>query len=228
MLSPDQVERALDRVLLSVEKPGRYVGGEYNSVVKDWDTTPLRAALAFPDIYDIGMSNLGLMILYGALNDQPDMLAERVFSPWQDMETVMRRESIPAYSLETKHAIRDFDLLGISLPYEQLYTNTLNLLDLAGMPILAEERDETYPLVIAGGHACYNPDPMADFIDAFVIGEGEEIIVEIARELMAVRGLSRREQLRHLAKIQGLYIPRFYDVVYHDDGTIRSVTPNVP
>src|SRR5581483_450882 len=225
---PEQIERQLDRVLLSVTKPGRYVGGEYNSVVKNWDEIPFHAALAFPDIYDLGMSNLGLMILYGALNDQPDMLAERVFSPWLDMEEVMRHEGIPLYSLESKHPIRDFDLLGISLPYEQLYTNAVNLLDLAGMPILAEERDESYPLVIAGGHACYNPDPMADFIDAFVIGEGEEIIVEIARELMAVRGLPRREQLRHLARIEGLYIPRFYDVACHEDGTLRSVRPNVP
>ncbi len=227
-MAPEQIEQQLERFLLSVEKPGRYVGGEYNSMVKDWDTVPFRVALAFPDIYDIGMSNLGLMILYGVLNGQPDMLAERVFSPWLDMEAVMRREHIPLYSLETKHTIREFDLLGISLPYEQLYTNALNLLDLAGMPVLAEERDESYPLVIAGGHACYNPDPMADFIDAFVIGEGEEIILDIARGLMAVRGLPRREQLWQLAGIEGLYIPRFYDVAYRDDGSILSVTPNVP
>ncbi len=226
--TPEQIERQLDRILLSVAKPGRYVGGEYNSVVKDWDKIPYRAALAFPDIYDLGMSNLGLMLLYGILNEQPDMLAERVFSPWLDMEEVMRREGIPLYSLETKHPIRDFDLLGISLPYEQLYTNAVNLLDLAGLPILAEERDEHYPLVIAGGHATYNPDPMADFIDAFVIGEGEEIIVDIARGLMATRGLPRHEQLRRLAKIDGLYVPRFYDVEYHADGTIRSVKPNAP
>src|SRR5258708_2355780 len=226
-MGPQQIERQLDRILLSVAKPGRYVGGEYNSVVKDWATIPFRTALAFPDIYDLGMSNLGLMILYDILNNQPDMLAERVFSPWLDMEEAMRRDSIPLYSLETKHAVRDFDLLGISLPYEQLYTNAINMLDLAGMPILSIERDETYPLVIAGGHGCYNPEPMADFIDAFVIGEGEEIIVDIARGLMAVRGLPRHEQLRRLASIEGLYIPRFYDVAYHDDGTIRSVAPNV-
>jgi len=227
-MTPEQLIHQLDRVLLSVTKPGRYVGGEYNSVVKDWDQIPFHAALAFPDIYDLGMSNLGLMILYDILNKQPDMLAERVYSPWLDMEAVMRREGIPLYSLETKHPIRDFDLLGITLPYEQLYTNAVNLLDLAGMPILSAERDETYPLVIAGGHACYNPEPMTDFIDAFVIGEGEEIIVDIARGLMATRGLPRHEQLRQLAKIDGLYIPRFYDVAYHEDGTIRSVTPNVP
>ena len=227
-MTPEQIERHLDRLLLSVTKPGRYVGGEYNSVRKDWDAVSFRAALAFPDIYDLGMSNLGLMILYDIFNKQPDMLAERTYSPWLDMEALMRARGIPLYSLESKRPIRDFDLLGISLPYEQLYTNAVNLLDLAGMPVLAAERDERYPLVIAGGHACYNPEPMADFIDAFVIGEGEEIILDIAHALMATRDLSRHEQLRALAKVQGIYVPRFYTVRYHRDGTIASVTPNVP
>src|SRR5260221_8046774 len=227
-MNPEQIERQLDRLVLAVIKPGRYLGGEYNSIVKDWENIPFRAVLAFPDIYDLGMSNLGLMILYSILNEQPDMLAERVFSPWTDMEAVMRRDGIPLYSLETKHAIREFDLLGMSLPYEQLYTNALNMLDLAGMPILSIDRDESYPLVIAGGHACYNPEPMTDFIDAFVIGEGEEIILDIARGLMATRGWSRHDQLRHLAKIEGLYVPRFYDLSYHADGTIKSAVPNTP
>jgi radical SAM family uncharacterized protein len=227
-MQPDQIERALDRILLQVEKPGRYVGGEYNSRVKDWQQIDVKVALAFPDIYDLGMSNLGIMILYDQINNQPDMLAERVFSPWVDMEATMRAQGIPLYSLETKHRIRDFDLLGISLPYEQLYTNALNLLDLAGMPLRSLDRDETYPLVIAGGHACYNPEPMADFIDAFVIGEGEEIIVEIARAVRQLRGVPRQEQLRALARIQGLYVPRLYDVEYHLDGTIAQVTPNAP
>ena len=222
------IERRLDRFLLQVEKPGRYVGGEYNSVVKDWNSTEIKVALAFPDIYDLGMSNLGIMNLYHQVNLQPNMLAERVFSPWLDMEAVMRERDIPLYSLETKQAVRDFDLLGISLPYEQLYTNALNLLDLAGMPVLSRDRDERYPLVIAGGHACYNPEPMADFIDAFVIGEGEEIIVEVAQMIGRMRGESRYEQLREIAKIQGMYVPRFYDVEYHDDGTVRAVMPNEP
>ena len=187
MQSPS-IERKLDRHLLQVEKPGRYVGGEYNSVIKDWAATDIKVALAFPDIYDLGMSNLGIMNLYHQVNLQPNMLAERVFSPWLDMETVMRESDIPLYSLESKQPVRDFDLLGISLPYEQLYTNAINLLDLARMPILSRERDERYPLVIAGGHACYNPEPMADFIDAFVIGEGEEIIVEIAQAIGRLRG----------------------------------------
>ncbi|MCY3781121.1 MAG: TIGR03960 family B12-binding radical SAM protein [Chloroflexi bacterium] len=222
------IEARLDRYLLQVEKPGRYVGGEYNSVSKDWARTDVKVALAFPDIYDLGMSNLGIMNLYNQVNLQPDMLAERVFSPWLDMEALMREQAIPLYSLESKRPLRDFDLIGISLPYEQLYTNAINLLNLADMPILSRDRDERFPLVIAGGHACFNPEPMADFIDAFVIGEGEEIIVELARAIGMLRSKSRREQLREIAKIQGMYVPRFYDVEYHDDGAIRSVQPNEP
>lgn len=223
-----EIERKLDRVLLQVEKPGRYVGGEYNSILKDWDEIDVKVALAFPDIYDLGMSNLGIMILYNQINQQTDMLAERVFSPWLDMEDIMRDQEIPLYSLETKRLIRDFDLLGISLPYEQLYTNALNLIDLAGMPVRSRDRDESYPLIIAGGHACYNPEPMTDFIDAFVIGEGEEIIVEVARAVQKMRGQSRYEQLKEISKIQGMYVPRFYDVEYNDDGTMQSITPNEP
>ena len=223
-----QIERQLERCLLGVEKPGRYVGGEYNSVVKDWDATDIKVALAFPDIYDLGMSNLGIMNLYHQVNQRADMLAERAFCPWLDMEAVMRRDGIPLYSLENKRPLRDFDLIGLSLPYEQLYTNALNLIDLAGMPILSRERDETYPLVIAGGHACFNPEPMSDFIDAFVIGEGEEIIVEAAELVGKTRDLPRHEQLRQLAKVQGMYVPRFYDVEYNPDGTIYSTRPNLP
>ncbi|MBI5957515.1 MAG: TIGR03960 family B12-binding radical SAM protein [Chloroflexi bacterium] len=226
--TPEQIEHALNRVLLSVQKPARYVGGEYNSVNKDWQAVSLRAVFAFPDIYDLGMSNLGWMILYGEINDQPDLFADRVFSPWTDMEEVMRREGIPLYGLESKRPLRDFDLLAISLPYEQLYTNTLNMLDLAGMPILSIERDATYPLVIAGGHAVYNPEPMADFIDAFVVGEGEGIILDICHLLEKMRGNSRDEQLRALAELEGIYVPRFYDVAYHPDGTVAQVTPNTP
>ena len=225
-MSSPSIEARLDRYLLQVEKPGRYVGGEYNSVIKDWDRVDVKVALAFPDIYDLGMSNLGIMNLYNQVNQQPDLLAERVFSPWLDMETVMRQQAIPLYSLESKRPVCDFDLLGISLPYEQLYTNALNLLDLAGLPVLSRDRDERHPLVIAGGHACFNPEPMADFIDAFVIGEGEEIIVEIARALGELAGIPRVEQLREIAKIQGMYVPRFYDVEYFEDGTVRSIQPN--
>jgi len=227
-MNSHEIERKIDRFLLQVEKPGRYVGGEYNSVSKNWDATDIKVALAFPDIYDLGMSNLGIMNLYNQVNLQDNMLAERVFSPWLDMEDIMRQQRIPLYSLETKHPVRDFDLLGISLPYEQLYTNALNLIDLAGLPILSQARDERYPLVIAGGHACFNPEPMTDFIDAFVIGEGEEIIVEIAALMHRMRGRPRHEQLREIARIQGMYVPRFYDVDYHADGTVRAIAPNQP
>ena len=227
-MTPEQIERKLGRILLKVEKPGRYVGGEYNSIVKSWDDVDFKVALAFPDIYDLGMSNLGIMLLYEQVNNCPDMLAERVFSVWEDMESLMREKNIPLYSLETKHAIRDFDLLGISLPYEQLFTNVLTIIDLAGMPVRSIDRDETYPFIIAGGHACYNPEPMAHFIDAFVIGEGEEIIVEVAETLKKMRGATRYEQLEAVAKIQGMYVPRFYDVTYNPDGTIATITPNNP
>lgn len=227
-MTPQEIEAVLDRFLTQVEKPGRYVGGEYNSVVKDWDAVDFKVALAFPDVYDLGMSNLGVMILYDQVNRQPDMLAERVFSPWRDMEAQMRQRGIPLYALESKRPVMDFDLLGVSIPYEQLYTNVLNLLDLAGIPLHSAERDERYPFVIAGGQSAYNPEPMADFIDAFAVGEGEEILIEVARTLQALRGAPREAQLRAVAKIQGIYVPRFYDVTYHADGTVASVTPNVP
>ncbi len=215
----------LNRILPTVQKPGRYTGGEWNSVLKDWDNIPMRVALAFPDVYDLGMSNLGLFVLYDIINQRPDMLAERVFVPWHDMDAALRRAGMPLYSLESKRPLRDFDILGISLPYEQLYSNTLSLLDLAGLPLLSTARDERYPLVIAGGHATYNPEPMSDFIDLFVIGEGEEIIIEIAETVLRLRDHSRDKQLRDLARIQGVYVPRFYDVAYEPDGTIASVRP---
>ena len=227
-MQPKTIEKQLKRILLKVNKPGRYVGGEFNSIVKDWDSIDFKVALAFPDIYDLGMSNLGIMILYEQINNQPDMLAERVFSVWDDMEKLMRAEGIPLYSLENKRSLREFDLLGISLPYEQLFTNVLNMLDMAGMPIRSEDRDASYPLVLAGGHACYNPEPIVDFIDAFVIGEGEEIIVEVARTLQAMRGENRYDQLRAIARIQGIYVPRFYDATYDENGLLVSTVPNMP
>jgi radical SAM family uncharacterized protein len=228
MMTPEQIDLALERILPRVTKPGRYTGGEYNQVHKDWADVDFKVALAFPDIYDLGMSNLGLMILYDIINKHRNLLAERVYSPWADMETLMRERGVPLYALESKHAIRDFDLLGISLPYEQLFTNTLNLLDLAGMPVRSADRDASYPLVVAGGHACYNPEPMAPFIDVFVIGEGEEAILKIIGVLRAARHLDRETQLRYIAQIEGCYVPRFYDVTYHADGTIQAITPTMP
>ncbi len=221
-------DQILDRILPAVSKPARYTGCEWNSVVKDWSGIDLKIALAFPDVYDLGMSNLGLMILYDALNGQPDLLAERVFAPWTDMEAAMRQAGLPLFSLETRHPLTAFDILGFTLPYEQLYTNLLNMLDLAGIPVRAADRDARWPLVIAGGSGCTNPEPMADFLDLAFIGEGEEAIVEIARAYAEVRHLSREAQLQRLARIQGVYVPRFYDVRYHDDGTVAQVTPRLP
>ncbi|MFN2135517.1 MAG: TIGR03960 family B12-binding radical SAM protein [Candidatus Promineifilaceae bacterium] len=226
--TPEAINKALERTLLRVAKPGRYTGGEYNQVIKEWADIDFRVALAFPDLYDLGMSNLGLMILYDIINKHKNLLAERVFCPWTDMEALMREQALPLFSLESKHPVRDFDLLGISLPYEQLFTNALNLLDLARMPLRSEDRDESYPLVIAGGHACYNPEPMAPFIDLFVIGEGEAAILKIIGVMRAARHLDRVTQLRYLAQIEGCYVPRFYDVSYHTDKTIAAITPNMP
>jgi radical SAM family uncharacterized protein len=223
--TPAQIERQLEALLPTVEKPGRYTGGELNQVVKDWDGTSLRILLAFPDIYDLGMSNLGLAILYDLLNRQPDILAERAYSPWPDMEAAMRTGGLPLYSLETKHPANAFDILGISLPYESLYTNALNLLDLAGIPLLSQDRGETHPLILAGGHAAFNPEPMADFVDAFAIGEGEELILEVARAVREAKaaGRTRAELLRRLAAIEGVYVPSLYRVGYRQDGTVAEI-----
>lgn len=232
MWTPETIEIELERLLPRVSKPGRYTGGEYNEIVKNWDDIDCTVALAFPDTYDLGMSNLGLMIMYDIINGYTNLAAERVYSPWFDMEEQMRDLRMPLHSLETKHPIREFDILAISLPYEQLYTNALNLLDLAEMPIRSDERDHTYPIVIAGGHACYNPEPMAPFIDAFVIGEGEDAIMHIIDRVLAMRKenpeMDRETQLRYLATIEGIYVPRFYDVAYYDDGTIAAIEPNMP
>lgn len=230
MLSPAQIETRLERVLLSVQKPGRYVGGEMNSLRKDWGAVPLHLALVFPDVYDIGVSNLGLQILYDRVNGRSDALAERAYAPWVDMEARMRTGSIPLYSLESRHALAEFDLIGFSLPYETLYTNVLNLIDLAGLPVHAAERDERQPLIIAGGHACFNPEPMHAFLDAFVIGEGEEVLDEILDVVRVGKEhrLPRMELLAALARVPGVYVPRFYDVHYQPDGSIQAIVPNHP
>ena len=225
---PEQIELALERILPRVNKPGRYTGGEYNQIQKNWDNIDYKVALAFPDIYDLGMSNLGLMIFYDIINKHRNLLAERVYAPWTDLEEMMRERKLPLFSLETKHAVRDFDMLAFTLPYEQLYTNALNMLDLVGMPVHAAERDASYPLVIAGGHACYNPEPMAPFIDVFVIGEGEEAILKIIGMMRAARHLDRETQLRYIAQIEGCYVPRFYDVSYHDNGAVKAIMSNMP
>jgi radical SAM family uncharacterized protein len=232
--TPRDIDAVLDRVLLTIEKPGRYTGGEHNQVVNDWEAASIRVALAFPDIYDLGMSNLGLATLYDILNRRAGILCERVYCPWSDMEAVLRREGLPLYSLETHHPLSEFDLIGMSLPYEQLYSNVLNLLDLGGVPVRAAEREASHPIVLAGGHATYNPEPMADFIDAFAIGEGEEVIVEVARCIEQWKregGINRSDLLRRLARIDGVYVPSLYEVAYHLDGTIervQSIEPELP
>ena len=216
----------LDRILLRVRRPGRYVGGEINSIRKDWEATPTRVCLAFPDIYDLGMSNLGLAILYDILNSMDGVLAERSYTPWPDMATAMREAGIPLYSLESLHTLADFDIIGFSLPYEILYTNFLEMLDLAGLPLFSAERNAHHPLVIAGGHATFNPEPAADFVDAFIIGEGEEVIVEVVQAFQRTRGGGRESQLAALAQIPGVYVPSLYDVTYNPDGTVTSVEPS--
>jgi radical SAM family uncharacterized protein len=233
MLTPDQIEARLDAILLRVQKPGRYVGGELNSIVKDWDSVRTRVAFVFPDIYDIGVSNVGLKILYDQVNQREDALAERAYAPWLDMEALMREHGIPLYSLESKQPLACFDLIGFTLPYETLYTNALNVLDLAGIPLRSAARDETHPLIIAGGHSTMNPEPMHAFIDAFVIGEGEEVIHDIINTLQSfkrsdVQTFEREELLKALARIPGVYVPQFYEASYLDDGTVSHIEPIIP
>lgn len=225
VLTPQMIQTRLLSILPTVQKPARYSGGELNQIVKDWQSTLLHICLVFPDIYDIGMSNLGLAILYDLINQRADALAERAFAPWVDMEMKLRAYQLPLYSLETKHPLSEFDIIGFSLPYESLYTNVLNILDLANLEIWSEKRDEQHPLIIAGGHATYNPEPMAAFIDAFVIGEGEEVIQEIIDVFQDWRktGASRASLLSRLARIEGIYVPSFYKAHYHLDGTFSHL-----
>ena len=227
LVTPAEIERRLQSILPRVQKPGRYTGGELNQIVKRWEDVDVHVALGFPDIYDLGMSNLGLSILYDILNREEWIAAERVYSPWADMEAEMRADGLPLYSLETKHTIAAFDILGVSLPYETLYTNLLNMLDLAGIPVRARDRNQSHPLVVAGGHATFNPEPVADFVDVFVIGDGEEAIVDIADVVRGWKGSGRprRQLLEELAGVWGLYVPSLYRARYHDDGTLQRTEP---
>ncbi len=228
-LTPHEIQTRLARILPKVRKPARYTGGEYNQVIKDWEAIPLKVALVFPDIYEIGMSNLGLAILYETINRRADALAERAYAPWVDMEAAMRQAGIPLYSLETKHPLSAFDIVGISLPMETLYTNLLNVLDLGGIPLHSAERTAGHPLVIAGGHATFNPEPIAPFVDAFVIGEGEEVIHEILdvyRDWKA-SGAGRQDLLQRLSRLWGVYVPAFYRAHYDEDGVFARVEPIV-
>jgi len=217
-----------DNILHQVTKPARYTGGEWNSIIKDWDKTGIRIALSYPDVYEIGMSNIALPILYELLNHQPDVLAERVYAPWVDMEAALRARGIPLFSLESQRPLRDFDIIGFSLGYELTYTNVLNMLDLAGLPVLTTERNDSHPLIIAGGGCALNPEPMADFIDLFVIGEGEDVALELVdcfREWKGSRA-GKEQLLRQAATIPGIYVPAFYQVEYAGD-LINSITPTI-
>ncbi|MEN8173258.1 MAG: TIGR03960 family B12-binding radical SAM protein [Chloroflexota bacterium] len=225
MLTPTEIQTKLNRILPKVQKPGRYTGGELNQVVKDWDAVDTRVALAFPDIYDLGMSNLGMAVLYDILNQRNDVFAERVYSPWTDMENAMRANDLPLYSLESKHALTDFDIIGLSLPYESLFSNALNLLDLGRIPLFSSERGNEHPLIIAGGHATYNPEPMHAFIDAFIIGEGEEVILDVVDCFQNAKKQNHNRQatLRALSQIWGVYVPSLYQAQYNEDGTFAAI-----
>lgn len=220
----------IDQLLARVSKPARYAGGEWNTVTKEWAANDVRFVLAYPDNYDIGMSNMGLGILYDILNRRDGVVAERVFAPWEDMEAEMRREGVPLWSLETRHAVREADVLGFTFQYELTYTNVLNMLDLAGIPLHTAERGEEHPLVIAGGSGAFNPEPMAPFIDAFVLGEGEEAIVELAERVRAWKraGTPRQERLRELLAMPGVYVPSFYEAEYDAEGHFAALHPRDP
>ena len=218
-----------DNILKKVEKPSRYTGNEWNMVQKDPKTVDIRFAFCFPDTYEIGMSHLGMKILYHLLNERSDTYCERVFAPWTDMEEEMRKNDIPLFTLETHEPVRNFDIVGFTLQYEMSYTNVINMLDLAGIPLLSSDREEVHPFVCAGGPCAYNPEPLADIIDFFMMGEGEEVINEVMNVYAAWKknGGSRRDFLLEISKIQGVYVPEFYDVSYKQDGTIADIKPNI-
>ncbi len=220
------MDKRLERILPRVQKPARYVGGEYNAVMKDKAQVELRFAFCFPDTYEIGMSNLGYRILYGALNEMPGVWCERAFAPWTDMEAEMRAAGLPLYALESGDPVGEFDIIGFSVGYEMAYTAMLNMLDLAGLPLRGEDRTALTPLVIAGGTAMYNAEPVADFIDMALIGEGEELLPEVVALCRRAKaeGWDKPRLLRAAAQIQGVYVPSLYDVDYKEDGTVRAIT----
>lgn len=219
-------EQKLERLLLTVQKPGRYSGGEINQVIKDKEKVDVRFAFCFPDTYEIGMSHLGIKILYSLFNEREDIWCERVFAPWVDFEQVMRDNDIPLYALESRDSIRDFDFVGFTLQYELSYTNILSMLDLAGIPLKACNRDDSYPIIVAGGPCACNAEPLADFIDIFFLGEGEKVDLEVIDLYKQNRknGGTKQDFLRAAAQIKGVYVPSLYDFEYNDDGTVKSVT----
>lgn len=221
------LKEKLERVLLKVQKPAQYIGGELNSIIKNKDEVDVRFAFCFPDTYEIGMSHLGMKILYSLLNKRDDCWCERVFAPWVDFEELMRAENIPLYGLESLDPIKDFDFIGFSLQYEMSYTNVLNMLDLAGVPVLSKDRNDLTPLVVAGGPCACNPEPISDFIDLFMMGEGEEIIEELVDLYKEYKnnGKSKQEFLVAVAQIEGIYVPSLYDISYNEDNTVKAIAP---
>ena len=222
------MDKRLERILPRVQKPARYTGGEYNQIIKDKTKVDIRLAFCFPDTYELGMSNIGMRILYGVMNEMDGVWAERVFAPWGDMEQEMRNANIPLYALESFDPIKDFDIIAFSIGYEMAFPAMVDMLDLAGVPLHASERTALTPLVVAGGTAMYNCEPIADFIDLALIGEGEEMDVELIELHRQARreGWSKHEFLVCAAQIPGVYVPSLYDVVYNDDGTVKSITAN--
>ena len=219
-----------DEILLKVDKAARYIGGEVNSVEKDKKDVAIRVVFSFPDVYEIGMSNLGMMLLYNMFNKRPDVWCERVYSPWLDLDKIMREQKIPLFALESQDPVKEFDFLCITLGYEMCYTNVLQTLDLSQIPLMAKERDESCPIVIGGGACAYNPEPLAPFFDLFYIGEGETVYDALfdAYKANKAAGGSREDFLMKAAQIPGIYVPAFYDVAYKEDGTIASFAPNRP
>lgn len=219
-----------NRILPKVVKPARYQGNELNSVHKNWNDTPVRVAFAFPDVYEVGMSHLGMRILYHIANKREDTLMERVFAPWVDFEEKLREHRIPLFSLESYRPLTEFDVVAFTLQYEMSFTNVLNMLDLAGIPLRSAARVDEWPLILAGGPTAYNPEPLSPFVDAFLMGEGEEAIheiIEVVKSWKQTSGKDKKELLKRLVEIPGIYVPEFYDVNYHSDGTITEVVPNV-
>ena len=221
------MDKKLERILPRVQKPARYVGGEYNAVIKDKAQVDTRIAFCFPDTYEIGMSNLGMRILYGVMNNMDGVWCERVFAPWGDMEEEMRKAGMPLFALESGDPITNFDIVAFSVGYEMAFTAILNMLNLAGIPLRSARRDGLTPLVIAGGTAMYNAEPIADFIDLVSLGEGEDITVELVELHRRARreGWSKAEFLRAASQLDGIYVPSLYDISYHDDGTVSAITP---
>lgn len=226
-MNPNEKLALSDDILMKVEKPERYIGHEVNSVIKDKGQIAVRFAMCFPDVYEIGMSHLGIQILYDMFNSWEDVWCERVYSPWIDLDAIMRRENIPLFALESQDPVKEFDFLGITIQYEMCYTNILQILDLAQIPLNAADRGEDCPIVIGGGPCTYNPEPIADFFDLFYIGEGEtqyRNLLNLYKECREQK-VGRKEFLRRAAKVPGMYVPAFYEVSYHEDGTIKSFLP---